>query len=379
MTSIIRKPDTLEKLEILAQDSQYDLSCACGNKDESTHRKRGQDDRWIYPAALPNGRQIPILKTLLSNICVSDCAYCPLRHNQDPQRCALQPEEVVRMFMDYWRRKEVWGLFLSSGIIGNADRTMELLLQTVRLLRLREGFQGYIHLKIIPGASDAAIEEAVALASAVSLNIETAGEKHFQQLSHHKNYLDDIIRPLKTISRLTDKHGPHARVQHTTQFIVGAAGESDAEIIRYMGGLYDRLHLNRVYFSAYQRGLGEKHLQGEQLKQSNKEMLMREHRLYQSDFLIRQYKFSSEDIPVDSCGQLDLSKDPKELWALRNANEFPVNLNSATYERLIRVPGLGPTQARRIVKYRRQTRIKKLEEVIRGPWYQSKIRPWVSC
>ncbi|MHC4648775.1 MAG: radical SAM protein [Planctomycetota bacterium] len=256
MIGLISKPDTRQKLEILSADAQYDLACACScSRDEG--RRRGRDGKWVYPVTLPNGGKSILFKTLISNVCTNDCKYCPLREQQDMRRCSLGPEETARVFLDYYQQRKVFGLFLSSGVLGSPDATMDRLNTTARLLRQKHRFRGYVHLKIIPGASDAAIEEAVSLASTVSLNIETPGAKSLAKLSQKKRYIEDIIEPIKLISRLTARGSRHERVKQTTQFIVGAAGEPDAQIVKYMFGLYDRLKMHRVYFSAYQRGLGD--------------------------------------------------------------------------------------------------------------------------
>src|SRR4030066_1324073 len=195
--------DTIEKLKILSADSQYDLACACGTRKDE-HRKRGQDGKWLYPVSLPHGGYSVLLKTLLSNACANDCKYCPLRSQTNVQRCTLQPEEIARVFMEYVMRKKVFGLFLSSAVVNNADYTMDEINAVARLLRYRHNFRGYIHLKIIPGASAAAIEDSLSLASAVSLNIETPGKKHFAALSSTKDYDRDIIHPLKLLGKLTE-------------------------------------------------------------------------------------------------------------------------------------------------------------------------------
>ena len=166
--------DTIEKLKVLSEDSQYDLACACGTGKED-HRKRGTNGSWLYPIAMPKGGYSVLLKTLLSNSCSNDCKYCPLRSETDMRRCTLRPEEVVNLFLEYFKKKMIFGLFLSSGVIGNADYTMDKINTVARILRKKHQFRGYLHLKIIPGASDAAIEETLSLASAVSLNIETPG------------------------------------------------------------------------------------------------------------------------------------------------------------------------------------------------------------
>src|SRR4030067_513972 len=225
--------DTIEKLKVLSEDSQYDLACACGTS-KNDRRKRGLDGKWLYP------------------------------------------------------------------VIKNADYTMDEINAVALLLRYRHNFRGYIHLKIIPGASAAAIEDSLSLASAVSLNIETPGKKHFDALSSKKDYTRDIIHPLKLISKLTEKGSRFSRVKCTTQFIVGASDETDSEIIKYTFGLYKRLNFKRVYFSAYQKGLGNPDIHGERQFLSNpEETFMREHRLYQVDFLIRKYGFTSKEILVE--------------------------------------------------------------------------------
>jgi predicted DNA-binding helix-hairpin-helix protein len=362
MIGIVSKPDTGRKLEILSDDAKYDLACACGTNREDT-RRRGGDGRWIYPVALPNGGTSVLFKTLISNICANDCKYCPLRQERDIRRCTLNPEETAAVFLDYFRQRKVFGLFLSSGVVGSPDATMERLNATARLLRGRHQFRGYIHLKVIPGASAAAVEEAVSLADAVSLNIETPGEKHLARLSSRKDYLRDIIEPIKHISRLTARGARFEKVRQTTQFIVGPAGESDAEIVKYMWGLYDRLKLHRIYFSAYQKGLGDASLPVEQGGGAAGDILLREHRLYQVDFLMRKYGFKDTDIPFGAGGDLSLETDPKEAWALRHPEFFPVAVNQASRLELLRVPGLGPTTVTRILQLRRTQQIGRWDDI----------------
>lgn len=384
MVGVISKPDTQQKLEILSDDAKYDLSCACGTREDE-HRKRGGNGRWIYPVTLPNGGTSILLKTLISNVCTNDCKYCPLRDNQDVRRCTLSPEETARVFLDYHGRREVFGLFLSSGVIGTPDATMERLNATARILRAKHQFKGYIHLKVIPGASDAAIDEAVSLASAVSLNIETPGAKHLARLSSRKDYLRDIIGPIKRISELTAKGSRFAKVKQTTQFIVGPAGESDAEIVKYMWGLYDRLRMHRIYFSAYQKGLGDPSLSVQPPEQGQSatvvrpgDSFMREHRLYQVDFLMRKYGFTDIDISYDEQGLLSLEIDPKEGWAARHPEFFPVQVNKASREELLRVPGLGPVTVNRIVELRRTQQVRDLDQLGKVGARLEKARSYLS-
>jgi predicted DNA-binding helix-hairpin-helix protein len=370
--------DTIDKLKILSQDSQYDLACACGS-NKLDRRHRGMEGKWLYPVSLPQGGSSVLLKTLLSNACSNDCKYCPLRSDSNVRRCSLEPEEVARMFMEYLRKHDIFGLFLSSGVINNPDYTMEKLNSVARILRYKHKFKGYIHLKVIPGASDAAIEDALKLASALSLNIETPGKKHFDLLSDKKNYDKDIIRPLKLMSKLTQKGSRYSRVRCTTQFIVGASDETDSEIVKYMYGLYDRLDFDRVYFSSYQKGLGRPEIPGEKAVVANPDKpFMREHRLYQVDFLIRRYGFTNQDILLDKSGNLYLDKDPKEVWAERHPEYFPVRINKSDREELLRVPGLGPDSVKKILKMRSEGMIYRIEDLgIKGKRLE-KIKEYVA-
>jgi predicted DNA-binding helix-hairpin-helix protein len=363
MVRIVNKPGTGEKLEILSADAQYDLACACSaSKDES--RRRSREGKWIYPITLPNGGKSVLFKTLISNVCTNDCKYCPLRGQEKIRRCSLGVEETAKVFLDYYEKRKVFGLFLSSGVLGSADATMEKLNRVAKLLRRKYGFCGYVHLKIIPGASNAAIEEALSLANTVSLNIETPGEANLAKLSKRKKYISDIIEPIKLISRLTRRGEKYEKVKQTTQFIVGAAGESDAEIVKYMWGLYDRLKMHRVYFSAYQKGLGDESIAGEKAKlEKPTDVFVREHRLYQVDFLMRKYGFKESDIVFNEDGNLSLTCDPKEAWAQRHPEVFPVNVNWASKLELLRVPGLGPVTVRQILEQRRNGRISRIEDV----------------
>jgi predicted DNA-binding helix-hairpin-helix protein len=363
MAAVVRAPDTEQKLKILSADAQYDLACACAT-GEDEHRKRGTQERWVYPVTLPNGGTSVLFKTMISNVCSNDCKYCPLRADQEVRRCTLSEEETVNTFLDYFNRNKVFGLFLTSGVLGSPDATMERLNRVARILRYRRNFRGYIHLKIIPGASANAIEEAVSLSSAVSLNIETPGANHLAKLSSRKRFIEDIVEPIKLISRLTGRGNKYERVKQTTQFVVGAAEENDSEIIKYMWGLYDRLNLKRVYFSAYQKGLGESSIDAEpQPRLPRADAFMREHRLYQVDFLMRKYGFTESDICFDKRGFLPLEIDPKEYWARLHPDYFPVNINKAPKYQLLRVPGLGDVTVGRILEQRKIARINSIRDI----------------
>ena len=362
MVTIRKQADTNDKLAILSRDSQYDLACACATREDE-HRLRSKEDKWIYPVVLPNGGYTYLFKTLLSNECVNNCKYCPLRSGSDTRHCSLTPDEMSSTFLSYYKANKVSGLFLSSAVTNSPDQTMERINRVALNLR-RSRFRGYIHLKIIPGASDAAIRQALALSSAVSLNIEAPGEDNFKQLTTTKDYSRDIMRPIQLISQLTAKGSVYPGVKQTTQFVVGASGETDRQIISSSWRLYKELGLSRVYFSAYQRGAGSPELPGERSKASNSELLSREHRLYQADWLIRKYGFKADEIPLEAGGNLSLTLDPKEAWARLHPDFFPVDINKDEPYRILRVPGLGQVMLERILQLRKSSvRIRSLEDL----------------
>lgn len=346
--------DIQQKLDILSRDAQYDLSCACGTKNPSEHRKR-DGDRWLYPVTTASGGSGIILKTLMSNVCFNDCRYCPLRTNTDTaQRTTITPEEITAKFMEiHCQRREIFGLFLSSGVTGTPDAAMDRLIASAELLRKKYHFRGYIHLKIIPGASYAAIDEAMKYSSAVSLNIEVPGKQHFETLCGSKNYISDVINPIKYIANATARGNRFEGIKTSSQFIVGASNENDSDIIRYSERMYDGLKIGRLYFSAYQSGLGEASIPGEK-NPSGTDGLTREHRLYQADYLLRLYGFEYSDFLFDRSGNLSLEHDPKEMWAMNHPELYPMNIFTASADDLMRVPGIGPVWAKRIV-YARKT------------------------
>ncbi|MDA8388858.1 MAG: hypothetical protein M0Z58_09385 [Nitrospiraceae bacterium] len=355
--------DVIDKLRALSRDSRYDLACACGGGREE-HRKRGPEGRWLYPVVLPGGGHTVLLKTLISNACSNDCKYCPLRSDADFRRCTLSPEEVAGMFINYLRRGLAFGVFLSSSVMGSPDFTMERINGAARILRRKYGFRGYIHLKVIPGASDAAIEDSLSLASAVSLNIETPGKLHFAALSRKKDWDRDIMRPLVLMGRLTGRGTRFSRVKCTTQFIIGAGDETDLEIMDYVYRLYGGMNFRRVYFSAYQKGSGAPGIPGERRAAADPgQVFLREHRLYQADFLARRYGFKKDEMVFGTDGNLRLDKDPKMAWAEAHPECFPVRLNTSVREELLRVPGLGPETVKLILAARREGKIRRLEDL----------------
>jgi len=360
--------NTEQKLDVLADASKFDLACACRFADEPG-RTRGTDGRWIYPAVLPSGRKVMLLKTLQSNACVNDCVYCPFNRRRDLARCSLGPDQMARTFMDLLRANRVSGLFLSSGVPDTPDQTMDRMLGTVEILRKRFSFRGYIHLKIIPGASAASIEQAVRMATRVSVNIEAPTAERLARLSTRKRFYEDIVSAMQTIADLRTRL--NRQCHQTTQFVVGAAGESDREIVTATARLYERFRMERVYFSAYQdpmlRPAAQPALFSDmpmpRTQAKAQDSFVREHRLYQVDFLLRKYGFSRQDILFDETGNLSLDEDPKTRWAKLHPDFYPVQVNTADRSQLLRVPGIGPTGAKRIIEARQNGRIHGPEDL----------------
>ncbi|MFZ5639383.1 MAG: putative DNA modification/repair radical SAM protein [Bacillota bacterium] len=346
--------DTLEKLKILGAAAKYDVCAAagsCGTGRGGLNPPRAG----VCHSFTPDGRCISLFRVLMTNACQKDCFYCPNRAQRDIPRTGFHPAELARLFMEFFRRNYVAGLFLSSGVAVSPERTMEDMLRTVELLRLHYKYRGYIHLKILPGLGYDYIEQAARLASRVSVNIEAPNPLRMSKLSRLKDFQQDIIQRMLWVNRLQGQNRLPAG--HTTQFIVGAAGESDAEILDTATGLYRLAGLRRAYFSAFQP------VPDTPLENVVPAPLLREHRLYQTDFLLRQYKFSLKELAFDKEGNLPMNIDPKMAAALKNFHRFPLEINNASYEDLLRVPGIGTISASRIVKARRRFRISGIDEL----------------
>lgn len=347
--------NTISKLKILSESAEYDL---CNYSTAHTLKK--YEERalpGVYYSATPNGRCVPLFKVLMSNKCSNDCRYCVNHGRRRFKRTEFAPRELSTLFLDYYNKKYVEGLFLSSGISGDVDFSMERMIEVARELRCR-GFGGYIHLKILPGASYQSIKRAMNLADRVSINIEAATPSGFEELTSTKNYKIDIIRRMKWIKRLADKYEDRAPSGQTTQFIVGATDETDEEILDRVKWLYDKFEIKRSYFSAFDP------IEGTPLEGHEKPHPKRVSRLYQADFLVKSYGFDFDELIFDEEGNMSLEVDPKYSVALRNMDKFPIEINDASYQELIRVPGIGVVSARRIMEARRKgKRFKKLEEL----------------
>ncbi len=359
--------DLIAKATQLGQAAQYDLCGACG---PSASRVRDDLGRWIYPAALPDGRTVRLFKVLLTNVCERDCAYCANRAGRDGRRTSLTPDELAAVFDELVRRDLATGLFLSSAVCGSVASAMERMIAAVEIVRRRYQFGGYVHLKILPGAERAAVERATQLAQRVSVNLEAPNAERLARLSTTKDFERDLLERMRWAREFMLAQGT-ARAGQTTQFVVGAAGESDREIITTTSRLYRELRLARAYFSAFQP------VPGTPLEGLPPTPTIREHRLYQCDFLLRSYGFDHEEIVYDSLGNLPLDADPKLVWAKRHPEWFPVDINRADREALLRVPGIGPRSAARILSARRHGTLRDLESLRRLGVVVQRAAPFV--
>lgn len=335
-----------EKLAILTQSAKYDVSCSSSGA-RSSSAIGAASPSGICHSFSADGRCVSLLKVLLTNICIYDCAYCINRMSNEIPRAILKPKELATLTIEFYKRNFVEGLFLSSAVIKNPDFTMELILQTLQILRYEYSFGGYIHAKLIPGADERLIEKVTMLASRVSSNIELPSNRSLALFAPGKSK-SSLLAPLKQARNLALIKG-NAEPLMSTQLIIGATPESDWEILRLSESLYQKALLKRVYYSAYIPVNGAKGLPALHTPPP----LLREHRLYQADWLLRFYGFGAEELVDSSFPHLDSRLDPKSIWALRNLNLFPIEINKASKEILLRVPGFGVQSVMRIIRARR--------------------------
>ncbi len=376
--------DLQQKLTILADAAKYDASCASSGTTLRNSRESGgigsTTPAGICHSYTPDGRCVSLLKILLTNYCTYDCLYCVNRVSSAVPRARFTPDEVVKLTLDFYRRNYIEGLFLSSGIIRNPDYTMEQVVAVARTLREVHGFKGYIHLKTIPEASQALIDEAGRWADRISINVELPTPADLQQLAPEKNQARietamTAIRARIDQSKAERSESPKAPSfapgGQSTQMIVGATDASDATILSRASTLYQRQRLRRVYYSAFSP-----------IPDASRKLplgappLVREHRLYQADWLMRFYEFRVDEITTSAAPNLDLSVDPKLSWALRNRQHFPINLNRAPRHLLLRVPGLGVKTVDRLLQARRWHTI-RLHDLTRLRVSLKKVMPFI--
>lgn len=350
--------ELLRKLEILADSAKYDVSCvSSGSSRKNTPGGLGSGfSAGICHSFANDGRCISLLKILMSNCCIYDCAYCVNRSSNDIPRATFTPEEVVQLTTNFYRRNYIEGLFLSSAVILNPNHTMELIIKIVKQLREQSGFNGYIHIKAIPGADPAIIEKAGSYVDRMSVNIELPTSQSLQLLAPQKSR-ESILRPMDFISRKILETADDRKkfksspifvpAGQSTQLIVGATPETDLDILKLSEGLYKKYSMRRVFYSAYVPVSNHP-----ALPRIQRPPLLREHRIYQADWLLRFYGFKADELLDDSHKHFDMLLDPKCDWALRNLQFFPVEVNKAGYRTLLRVPGIGVRSAQRIVRAR---------------------------
>jgi predicted DNA-binding helix-hairpin-helix protein len=356
--------DSLERLRLLSGD--MDLEPAedhgCPKIASTPLTSKLHHDPVVSEAVMPNGRRMRMLKTLLTSACERNCYYCPFRAGRDFHRATLKPDEMANVFTSMHAAGLVQGMFLSSGIAGGGIRAQDKILDTAEILRYKKGFNGYLHLKLMPGADKAQVERAMQIADRVSINLEAPNAIRLEGLAPSKTFLDELLQPLRWVQEIRqtsmasdawNQRWPSS----TTQFVVGAAGESDLELLKTTAYLYKTLGLKRAYYSPF-RPISDTPL--ENLPPVSKK---REQRLYQASFLLRDYGFSLEDISVDSEGRLPLDKDPKLYWAERNLAEHPLEVNRANRADLLHIPGIGPRGVRAIVAARRRGALHDLEDL----------------
>ncbi len=374
-----------QKLDILADAAKYDVSCSSsGGTRKNDNKGLGNSHAsGICHTYTEDGRCVSLLKILLTNHCIFDCAYCVSRKSNDIQRAAFTVEEVVSLTINFYRRNYIEGLFLSSGIFKNADFTMERLLRVVKKLRLEEGFNGYIHLKTIPGASDELIREAGLYADRMSINLEMPTETGLKLLAPDKSHAD-VIKPLGLVQKQIVQYGEEKKLiksvpkfvpaGQSTQIVVGATPETDKDIMHTAAAYYREFSLKRVYYSGYIPISYDSRLP----VIGTQPPLTRENRLYQTDWLLRFYGFHVNELLNDQNPHLDIDIDPKLSWALRNLQCFPVDLNTAAYQMILRVPGIGVDSAKKIVAARQfgKLRIDQIKKI--GVAY-NRARYFIRC
>lgn len=376
---------TREKLAILSDAAKYDASCASSGAAKRDSRKTGgigsTEGMGICHSYAPDGRCISLLKILLTNFCIYDCSYCINRSSSNVRRARFSVEEVVRLTLEFYKRNYIEGLFLSSGVIRSPDETMTEMVEVARRLREDEKYGGYIHLKTIPECSQGLIEAAGRYADRLSINVELPTDEGVKRLAPEKRPETIRLSMARLRSKIEERHEPTVKSRkrdrfapggQSTQMIVGADGTSDATILGTSARLYGSYQLRRVYYSAFSP-----------IPDSSSSLplikppLLREHRLYQADWLMRFYGFDRKEILAGRPdGMLDLAIDPKLAWALDNRHRFPVDVNRADREALLRVPGLGTKAVKRMLETRRIRRL-RLEDVGRLCASVAKVRPFI--
>lgn len=325
---------------------------------------------------MPGGKTMPALKTMLTTACERDCYYCPFRAGRSYRRQTVKPEEMAKTFMDLHRAGLVNGLFLSSGIIRGGVTTQDKLIDTAEILRHKYQFKGYLHLKIMPGAEKDQVRRSMELANRLSVNLEAPNDKRLALLAPKKEFFNELLKPLEWIEQIRKDEQPlnswnKRWPSSVTQFVVGGVGESDLELLIISELLIKKYKLQRLYYSAFQP------IDDTPMEHLPPENPMRQHRLYQTSFLFRDYGFDMEEMPFDDNGNLPLTEDPKQAWARANLLNNPVEVNRAEKQTLIRVPGIGPIGVQRILTARRQGKLRELSDLRKIGVPTKRLEPYV--
>jgi predicted DNA-binding helix-hairpin-helix protein len=331
---------------------------------------------FIHPAQLPNGKQVKLLKTLLSSACERDCFYCPFRAGRDFRRATFKPQEFAELFMKLHQSSLAEGIFLSSGIAAGGANTQNKILDTAEILRNKLGFQGYLHLKIMPGAEKDQVHRLMQLADRVSINLEAPNKERLSTLAPNKNFFEELFRPLKWVEEIRQSQpaykGWNGRWPSTvTQFVAGGSDESDLELLSTTDWLMKKVRIKRAYYSAF--------FPIRDTPMENKAAVdpVREHRLYQASFLLRDYGFDLEDMPFLQDGNLPLPTDPKLAWAQQNLKGKPVEINKAERRDLLRLPGIGPKGADAILRARRAGKLRDVASLRKLGIVVTRVAPYV--
>lgn len=364
----------------VATPSPQVAPCGAPLSSRETMTPRGlppkKDSLGIHEAVRPDGKTMRLLKTMITTACERNCYYCPFRAGRNYRRQTFKPEELAKAFMDMHRAGVVDGLFLSSGIIKGGVNTQDKLLDAAAILRQKYNFRGYLHLKIMPGAEKDQIRQAMTLVDRLSVNLEAPNDRRLLALAPKKEFVKELLQPLKWVEEIRQSEpgrlGWHGRWPSTvTQFVVGAVGESDLELLTTTEFLHQQLHLRRVYFSAFSPVVNTP------LENHPAENPVRQHRLYQTSFLFRDYGFELEELAFNQQGNLPLEVDPKLAWARVNLRENPVEVNKAAPEELMRVPGIGPKSAETIVSARRQGTLRHEKDIQKLGVSTKRMKPFV--
>ena len=323
---------------------------------------RKQNAIFVSPAVLPNGKRISLLKTQLTSVCERNCFYCPFRAGRDFRRATFSPDEFGQIFMSLYKAHIAEGIFLSSGLVNGGSNTQDKLIDTADILRNKLGYRGYLHLKIMPGAEHGQVERAMQLADRISINLEAPNSSRLQELAPLKQFTDELLQPLKWVEEIRRNQASHLGWNHhwpssVTQFVVGAVGDTDLELLSTTQYLYRQLKLKRAYYSAFHP------IEDTPLENLPATSPLREARLYEASFLIRDYGFDLEELPFDYKGHLPLNIDPKLSWAKVNLKDTPVEVNRADRHELLRIPGIGFKSADAILAARRQSHLHSLESL----------------